>query len=356
MGGSVARLQTLRGHRGLAVVGAGAELPARAADPSAVPSPARSPGRPPPPRAHSPVCLPDAPRLPARAPHPAPAPSARGRRAGSESWRGSPGPAPGSARPDRGPVQRAALGPEHHSGACWPADTAAFLPGAGAGALGNPSPPGPRDHLGARVPLGGRGARGGRPLHPSRPWPGGLLPFIFFFIFWLRVVFSPTPSEPTGRCGPLFIFGATGLLFRGRRGKGRRTQRWRGAPGVAGGPAPALCPGCSSGQAPGERGMHSPERAGESGASEHRESQSVFWTQLKKFGVRAAGWGVIEPSRCCSCEQNPQGGSMDSSFHLIFFFLLFGQLGGIGFMYSYPMLFEGIYRWQGFFHIKGALH
>ena len=68
MGGSVARLQTLRGHRGLAVVGAGADLPARAADPSAVPSPARSPGRPPPPRAHSLVCLPDAPRLPARAP------------------------------------------------------------------------------------------------------------------------------------------------------------------------------------------------------------------------------------------------------------------------------------------------
>lgn len=225
MGGSVARLQTLRGHRGLAVVGAGAELPARAADPSAVPSPARSPGRPPPPRAHSPVCLPDAPRLPARAPHPAPAPSARGRRAGSESWRGSPGPAPGSARPDRGPVQRAALGPEHHSGACWPADTAPFLPGAGAGALGNPSPPGPRDHLGARVPLGGRGARGGRPLHPSRPWPGGLLPFIFFFLFFgcglsfLRLLLLNRPagvglylfSEPRG-CS----FGAGGGRGAGR--------------------------------------------------------------------------------------------------------------------------------------------
>ena len=62
--------------------------------------------------------------------------------------------------------------------------------------------------------------------------------------------------------------------------------------------------------------------------------------------------GVIEVSRCCSCEQNPQGGGMDSSFDLIF---SVWSVGGNGCLCSYPMLSEGIQCCQGF-HIQSALH
>lgn len=260
--------------------------------PLPVPSPSGSPGRPPPPQgAQASFSLPDAPSFPPPPPlslpgifRPSENPWAR------FSARVS-GAVPEALRPQiraRGPAQSWARA--HHSGARTPPDTAPFLPGAaGAGAGGHSHPASPWPPW-KRMSL----SEGeGRPEDVlCIPPPLSQRAFFFFFFSWLRLSSSLTPaSEPTLRCGPLFIFEAIGLSFRGWRGGEGGAGGSVGVQGVAVGWLPPRAAVAARARARCARGELSAE-PGRVWGNQDRGSQSVIWTQLKNLGVRVVGWGL----------------------------------------------------------------